>query len=136
MIPASVMNKMHTPIQNDGDLAPVTFKLSILLTPSSSSFLLAFTIQLMKSNNDTSRATKSQRNVLITSQASMSSLVTAIPKLKCTFLLYVKELVLNNTVNTIFITKNTTDAISTTPMSIVQIVIVVDFFSIIIFTPR
>jgi hypothetical protein len=84
MIPASEMNKMHIPIQNDGDLAPVTFKFSILLTPNSSSFLLAFTIQLMKSNNDTSRATTSHRNVFITSQASTSSLVTAIPKLKCT----------------------------------------------------
>lgn len=82
IIPARVINNKHTQIQKLGDLAPVTLRVSILLSSNSEIFFLLLIIQPMNSARETIKEHTSEIKVRTTSQPSKSSGWIAIPSPK------------------------------------------------------
>lgn len=125
IIPANAMNIIQIHIQNLGDLAPVTFKFSMLslLIPSLS--LLLLKIQPTNNARDTIRETTSEMNVLVTSQASTPEGLIAIPNPRYKFCLYTTDSALIRIENTILNIRNTIEVAKTIPIISVHNVLLV-----------
>mmetsp|Transcript_11147 Transcript_11147/g.12558 ORF Transcript_11147/g.12558 Transcript_11147/m.12558 type:complete len:91 (-) Transcript_11147:625-897(-) len=80
IMPASPITTIETQIQNLGDLDPVTFRVSRLVS-SRSDFLFFLMIQPMNKSKDTTMEQTSEAKVLTNSPASASPGSTEIPRL-------------------------------------------------------